>query len=117
MDEFGYLEEGEVYVTFEKADFLCDRAADLDNRRMIITRSPALHPGDIQLATNIVPSEHHPLKSLKNCIVFSQKGKRDSPSCLSEGGLDGDIYGVIWSHQAVQECKRVFRPADYPRAE
>ncbi|KAH7410523.1 rna-dependent rna polymerase [Phaeosphaeria sp. MPI-PUGE-AT-0046c] len=117
MDETGYLDEGEVYITFEKSDFLRDRALDLDNRQMIITRSPALHPGDIQLATNIIPPDHHPLQSLKNCIVFSQKGTRDLPSCLSGGDLDGDIYGVIWDRQAVQECRRTFEPADYPRAE
>jgi hypothetical protein len=117
MDETGYLEEGEVFVTFEKAPFITDRAMDLDNRRMIITRSPALHPGDIQLATNIIPPDHHPLRSLMNCIVFSQKGKRDLPSCLSGGDLDGDIYGIIWDAEAVQGCSRVFLPADYPSAQ
>jgi hypothetical protein len=117
MDETGYLEEGEVYVTFDKADFLHDRALDLDDRQMIITRSPALHPGDIQLATNVVPPDHHPLRFLRNCIVFSQKGERDLPSCLSGGDLDGDIYGIIWDQEAVQGCKHIHKPADYPRVE
>jgi hypothetical protein len=117
MDETDYLEEGEVFVTFDNAHFVQDWATDLDNCRMIITRSPALHPGDIQLATNVIPPDHHPLRSLRNCIVFSQKGERDLPSCLSGGDLDGDIYGVIWDQEAVQGCTHVFQPADYPRAE
>jgi hypothetical protein len=79
--------------------------------------SPALHPGDIQLATNVIPPYGHPLRSLKNCVVFSQKGKRDLPSQLSGGDLDGDIYNIIWDEYAVQNCKRIFEPADYPRVE
>lgn len=117
MDETGYLEEGEVYVAFDKASFIEGHSEDFDNRKMIITRSPALHPGDIQLATNIVPPDYHPLRTLKNCIVFSQKGKRDLPSCLSGGDLDGDIYGIIWDPKAVSGCKQVFEPADYPRTD
>ncbi len=27
----------------------------------------------------------------------------------------GDIYNVIWDPIAVEECKREFEPADYPR--
>ena len=117
MDETDYLEEGEVYVTFDDSIFISGHSMDLDNFQMIITRSPALHPGDIQLATNIIPPDHHPLRALKNCIVFSQKGKRDLPSCLSGGDLDGDIYGIIWDENAVRQCKRTFKPADYPRVE
>ncbi|KAJ4291658.1 hypothetical protein N0V90_009553 [Kalmusia sp. IMI 367209] len=115
MDETGYLEEGEVFVTFEKASFISCQATDIDNRPMLITRSPALHPGDIQVATNIIPPSHHPLRALKNCIVFSRKGTRDLPSCLSGGDLDGDTYGIIWDEAAVAGCQHVFEPAEYPR--
>ncbi|KAF1921282.1 RNA dependent RNA polymerase-domain-containing protein [Ampelomyces quisqualis] len=117
MDETGYLDEGEVFITFDNAHFIQDLSMDLDNCRMIITRSPALHPGDIQLATNVIPPDHHPLRSLRNCIVFSQKGERDLPSCLSGGDLDGDIYGIIWDPEAVQGCVRTYQPADYPRVQ
>ncbi|KAL1600457.1 hypothetical protein SLS60_006843 [Paraconiothyrium brasiliense] len=115
MDETEYLEEGEVFVTFDQASFIGSHTLDLDNRQMLITRSPALHPGDIQIATNIIPPEHHPLRSLRNCIVFSQKGARDLPSCLSGGDLDGDTYSVIWDKVAVSGCQRVYPPAKYPR--
>ena len=117
MDETGYLEEGEVFVTFDDADFISCRMSALDGLDIIVTRSPALHPGDIQLAFNIIPPDFHPLRMLRNCIVFSQKGKRDLPSCLSGGDLDGDLYGIIWDQRAVSQCKHIYEPADYPRVE
>lgn len=116
MDETGYLNEGEIYVAFDDALFISGHSIDLDDRLMIVTRSPALHPGDIQRARNIVPPEHHPLRTLKNCIAFSKKGKRDLPSCLSGGDLDGDTYNIIWDENVVLQCS-IFEPADYPRVE
>jgi hypothetical protein len=117
MDETGYLEEGEVFIAFDDASFISDHDSDLDNLKVIVTRSPALHPGDIQLATSVIPPRLHPLRALRNCIAFSQKGTRDLPSCLSGGDLDGDIFGIIWDQRAVHQCKHIFQPADYPRVE
>ncbi|XEU99115.1 hypothetical protein FSHL1_004402 [Fusarium sambucinum] len=116
MDETGFLNEGEVYVTYDKTYGRSNgrgiKSTLLDGR-VIVTRSPALHPGDIQLAKQVTPPQGHPLRSLQNCIVFSQKGKRDLPSMLSGGDLDGDIYNIIWDPEA--NPLRVFSPADYPR--
>ncbi|KAI1129860.1 RdRP-domain-containing protein [Nemania abortiva] len=113
MDEFGYLGDEEVFITFDKQEE--DSYPNLHNRLVIVTRSPALHPGDIQIRRAVVPPRGHPLLSLSNCIVFSQKGDRDLPSQLSGGDLDGDIYNVIWDPIAVDGCTREFAPADYPR--
>ncbi|KAI0967985.1 RNA dependent RNA polymerase-domain-containing protein [Xylaria arbuscula] len=113
MDEFGLLGDEEVFITFDKMNRRS--CPDLHNRLVIVTRSPALHPGDIQIRRAIVPPRGHPLCSLSNCIVFSQKGNRDLPSQLSGGDLDGDIYNVIWDPVAVEGCEREFEPADYPR--
>ncbi|KAI1135814.1 RdRP-domain-containing protein [Hypoxylon sp. FL0543] len=115
MDEFGYLEEDEVFVTFEKRKLHGKHHPDLHDKLVLVTRSPALHPGDIQLPRAVVPPPRHPLRSLSNCIVFSQKGKRDLPSQLSGGDLDGDIYNIIWDEEAVESSRRIFQPADYPR--
>ncbi|KAI1409975.1 RdRP-domain-containing protein [Hypoxylon sp. FL1857] len=115
MDEFGFLEEDEIYVTFEKSKLPGRNHPDLHDQLVLVTRSPALHPGDIQLSRAVVPPPRHPLRSLSNCIVFSQKGKRDLPSQLSGGDLDGDIYNIIWDKDAVDSSKREFAPADYPR--
>lgn len=115
MDEFGFLEEDEIYVTFDKKDRHSRSERELHNKNVLVTRSPALHPGDIQLRTAVLPPYWHPLRSLSNCVVFSQKGQRDLPSQLSGGDLDGDIYNIIWDEYAVASSTREFEPADYPR--
>ncbi|KAI0095603.1 RdRP-domain-containing protein [Daldinia grandis] len=117
MDEFSFLKEDEIYVTFEQEKLYRKRGVDIDlhNRLVLVTRSPALHPGDIQVRKVVVPPDYHPLRSLSNCVVFSQKGMRDLPSQLSGGDLDGDIYNIIWDDLAVNSSQREFRPADYPR--
>lgn len=108
MDETGVLEEGQIFCTF----------TDGNSKRMligklIITRSPALHPGDVQFVDAVEPPRDSPLLSLSNCVCFSSKGDRDLPSKLSGGDLDGDLYNIIWD----TGCSpvRSYVPADYPR--
>ncbi|KAF5024311.1 hypothetical protein F66182_3588 [Fusarium sp. NRRL 66182] len=116
MDETGFLEPGQIFVTFDRTHGLKNGRrikSSLRDGQVIITRSPALHPGDIQIVSMVTPPLGHPLRSLQNCVVFSQKGTRDLPSQLSGGDLDGDLYNVIWDPEAMP--KRVFHPADYPR--
>ena len=116
MDEYKFLREGEVFITFDDVPGTVRTGfSNLHGRKVLLTRSPALHPGDIQIARAVVPPKDHPLRSLSNCVVFSQKGKRDLPSQLSGGDLDGDIFNIIWDEDAVESCTRVFEPADYPR--
>jgi hypothetical protein len=97
MDETGILEEGQIFCIFDG-----DNAKKhiLIGKDLIITRSPALHPGDIQLVDAVIAPPGSPLLSLSNCICFSQKGKRDLPSQLSGGDLDGDLYNIIWDKDA-----------------
>ncbi|KAK3935151.1 RNA dependent RNA polymerase-domain-containing protein [Diplogelasinospora grovesii] len=112
MDETGYLDEGEVYVTYDTVE---GRHSEPPGAcPVIVTRSPALHPGDVQKAFNRIPPEGHALRALDNCIVFSQRGERDLPSQLSGGDLDGDLFSVIWDPDVV-DCTETFPPADYPR--
>lgn len=88
VDETGVLEEGEVYCPY-KWD---DGVEGLVTGHVLITRSPVHHPGDVQMAiavTDLNIPEDSPLKALKNCVVFSQKGTRDLPSKLAGGDLDG----------------------------
>ncbi|CEJ89894.1 hypothetical protein VHEMI05710 [[Torrubiella] hemipterigena] len=115
MDETAFLQEGEVYVDFDSkvAKTYGVDASSLSEGPLIVTRSPALHPGDVQIAALRIPPAGHPLRNLKNCIVFSQKGSRDLPSQLSGGDLDGDLYSVIWDPDAIPLYS--FAPADYPR--
>lgn len=112
MDETGYLNEGEIYVVIEKPPKGGKQV--LTGGRVIITRSPALHPGDIRVVKAVDVPDNHPLSSLANCVVFSQHGARDLPSQLSGGDLDGDLYNVIFEPDLMPR-KDIATPADYPR--
>lgn len=79
---------------------------------VVVTRSPALHPGDVQCVAAVKVPADSPLMALRNCVVFSSKGDRDLPSQLSGGDLDGDLFNVI--HDASLYPAKVAEPADYP---
>ncbi|KAL5594038.1 hypothetical protein BROUX41_001090 [Berkeleyomyces rouxiae] len=116
VDETGFLAEGEIYITIDQKPQEAVFEDLPEHGRVIVTRSPALHPGDIQIAMQRTPPDGHPLRELVNCIVFSQHGERDLPSQLSGGDLDGDIYNVIWDPVLLQTPGlKTFKPADYPR--
>lgn len=109
MDETGLLEEGQVYcIAIEEG-----RRHVITGNNLIISRAPALHPGDVQLVEGIMPPPGSPLHALSNCICFSAKGQRDLPSQLSGGDLDGDRYYIMWDKDA--RPSKTFTPADYPR--
>jgi len=109
MDETSVLNNGQVFCTFTKGN----KRQILVGKNLVITRSPALHPGDVQLVEAVNVPRDSPLLSLSNCICFSQNGDRDLPSKLSGGDLDGDLYNVVWD----SACKptHYYLPADYPR--
>jgi hypothetical protein len=108
MDETNTLKEGEVCVITEGE---CPENKFLICDRVIVTRAPALHPGDIQILTAVDVPEESPLKSLHNCIVFSQQGARDLPSQLSGGDLDGDLFHIIYDERLMPDF--TVPPADY----
>lgn len=113
MDETNFLGQNEVYISCNEFPLKPDTSPR--SILVLVTRSPALHPGDVQVAwaTNVPPG--HPLTDLRNCIVFSQTGTRDLPSQLSGGDLDGDIYHVVWDQSLGISKLKIFPPADYPR--
>ncbi|KIW00874.1 uncharacterized protein PV09_07630 [Verruconis gallopava] len=109
MDETGLLKEGEIHVAW----------IDDDDVRVIhtglvaVTRSPTIHPGDVQLAKAVDVPLDSPLRKLYNCVIFSQHGDRDLPSQLGGGDLDGDLYDVFWDPRILP--RTVARPAEYAR--
>ena len=108
MDETGYLQEGEVYCSVYKEE----EGDSVIEGQIVVTRCPALHPGDIQCVTAVdVPSDN-PMKALHHVVAFSSHGQRDLPSMLSGGDLDGDLYNIIYDHALYP--KRLAEPADYP---
>ncbi|KAI9724187.1 MAG: hypothetical protein M1828_003932 [Chrysothrix sp. TS-e1954] len=109
MDETGTLEPGQVFVCVRRLD----GSVDVLTGAAVVTRAPALHPGDMQIVHAVTVPEHSPLKALHNCVVFSQKGERDLPSQLSGGDLDGDLYNVIFDSNLWPA--QVYQAAEYPR--
>lgn len=66
-DEWGCLREGEIYATVfdERTGFV-----ESITGQVAITRSPQIHPGDLQVVTAVRRPE---LEHLKNVVVFSCK--------------------------------------------
>ncbi|KAF8299894.1 RdRP-domain-containing protein [Clavulina sp. PMI_390] len=91
-DSFSILKEGEVYIKVVEKGV----AQSALKGTVAITRSPVIHPGDLQIAQAIgeVP-ESSPLASLTNILVFSAEGERPLSNMLGGGDLDGDLFNVI----------------------
>ncbi|KAL9039155.1 MAG: hypothetical protein Q9214_004991, partial [Letrouitia sp. 1 TL-2023] len=106
MDETDFLEEGQIYCSVQN-----EKSGMVLTGRVVITRNPALHPGDIQCVDAVDAPEGSPLRDVHNCVVFSSKGKRDLPSQLSGGDLDGDLYNIIYDNDLFPQ--RTCEPADY----
>ncbi|KAG1889021.1 RNA dependent RNA polymerase-domain-containing protein [Suillus fuscotomentosus] len=88
-DEWSCLREGEVYTA------VYDERTGLNKQilgKAAITRSPQIHPGDLQVVTAVDRPE---LAHLKNVVVFSCEGQRALASCLGGGDLDGDDFNLI----------------------
>ena len=129
MDETGDLQEGQVFVITEQQAVSLVAAASntysgnedaipagkqvLVRNNIIITRSPAMHPGDVQIVHAVNVPEDSPLQHLRNVVVFSQHGSRDLASQLSGGDLDGDLYNVIYDDQL--RPVQTYVAAQYPR--
>jgi hypothetical protein len=111
MDETNTLREGEVYIVTEHETDSGRRDRHTLVRDVIVTRAPALHPGDVQVVSAVDVPDDSPLRALHDCIVFSQQGARDLPSQLSGGDLDGDPYHVIFDQRLIPKNTAI--PADY----
>ncbi|KAF7304518.1 RNA-dependent RNA polymerase [Mycena chlorophos] len=110
-DEYDVLEEGQVY---------CAITPKGNSVRKVITgpctifRSPCVHPGDARKVTavNHQAFEDYPLT---NVIVFStKKAKRDLPSMLGGGDLDGDFFTLIYDPDL--QIMREYPAMDYTPA-
>ena len=109
VDETGHLKSNEIHVIVQEKD------GEVFSKlgTCLVTRSPAMHPGDFQIVDAITVPSGSPNSHLHNCIIFSQYGERDIPSKLSGGDLDGDLYSVIFDRSLFPE--RTAAAAEYPR--
>ncbi|CAD6932173.1 unnamed protein product [Tilletia controversa] len=109
LDETGELDEGEIYVCIRSKS----RKRKVLEGQCLVTRSPMMHPGDVQFAYAIGDvKKGHPLRELHNCVVFSAKGPRPLQTMLSGGDLDGDLYNIIQYKPLLP--KSVYMPGQYP---
>ena len=129
-DEAHYLKEGEVYAAVKRSG----KATVYLEGLISISRSPCVHPGDLQVVRavgKLPPGVAPRLSALVNCVAFSMKGARfvlripatmmlirvrctgdrSLPSFLGGGDLDGDIYSLIVEEQLLPP--RTHEPAPY----
>ena len=108
VDEYNLLKPGEVYVqytilnrdTYDDDNKNDNKTTVLHNCRVVITKNPCHHPGDIRTFTAV---DYPQLKHLKDVVVFSQQGDRPAPHAISGSDLDGDEYLVVW-HTDLVPC-------------
>ncbi|KAG9099926.1 hypothetical protein FRC06_004696 [Ceratobasidium sp. 370] len=119
-DEDNYLKPRQIYACVQRYDHKTGKIDRLYFKgRLLVTRSPYIHPGDAQILYGIgAPPPDSPFAGegnhLPNCVVFSTQGHRPVPNMLGGGDLDGDLFNVIPLPELIPPHK--YMPADYPPA-
>lgn len=114
LDETATLQYGQVYVRYstDLDRFGPDDESQVLTGRVIVTKNPCIHPGDIRLLEAVnVPALSH----IRDCVVFPQIGKRPHPNEMAGSDLDGDEYSVIWYEPLL--FKRNDDPMDFYSSE
>ncbi|KAG8719642.1 hypothetical protein FRC09_010851 [Ceratobasidium sp. 395] len=92
-DEDDYLKPRQIYACVQRFDH---KTGKIDREylkgRLLVTRSPYIHPGDAQILYGIgAPPPDSPFAGednhLPNCVVFSTRGLRPVPNMLGGGDL------------------------------
>ncbi|PCH33560.1 RdRP-domain-containing protein, partial [Wolfiporia cocos MD-104 SS10] len=113
-DVHGWLQEGEIFACIDPQDH--SGLIYLEGLTLI-SRSPTIHPGDVQVVHAIgrpPPGSPFERESLRNSVVFSIHGDRPLPSYLGGGDLDGDVYNLTTLPSL--RPQRLFEPASYEPA-
>ncbi|KAI2469302.1 RNA dependent RNA polymerase-domain-containing protein [Annulohypoxylon bovei var. microspora] len=110
VDFLGVLEEDEVHLGFS-SKFADEHSGFsetfLHGMDVLVARTPAHYPSDIQRVKAVFKPE---LGSLKDVIIFPTKGDIPLADKLSGGDYDGDIAWVCWEPTIVNN----FRNAEMP---
>ncbi|KAJ1021719.1 hypothetical protein NDA13_005334 [Ustilago tritici] len=97
VDEFNYLGKNEIFVQVNDKE---DGQYRIIEGRVMIGRSPTIHPGDVRIVTAVKPPPTHPLRQLRNVVVFNKHlHGRPLQSMLSGADFDGDIFTIYEDEQ------------------
>ncbi|KZV62230.1 RdRP-domain-containing protein [Peniophora sp. CONT] len=105
VDVHDTLKDSEIYACVQHRD----GPLNYLEGPVLISRSPVIHPGDVQVAHAIgrpPTGSSFAKEPLPNMVVFSARGPRPLPSCLGGGDLDGDLYNII----PLSECPEFTLP-------
>ncbi|CAF4280883.1 unnamed protein product [Rotaria sp. Silwood2] len=114
VDEYGVLEYGQVFIQYSlmnenKLILTKEEESSRKNHinqceilttKVVITKNPCHHPGDLRTFDAVDCPE---LRHLKDVIVFPQKGPRPHSNEISGSDLDGDEYVVIWHKDLIPQ--------------
>ncbi|RUP51905.1 RNA dependent RNA polymerase-domain-containing protein [Jimgerdemannia flammicorona] len=115
VDETCTLGEDEVFVQAPILEFVdpfeppSKRSMKVLEGYVVVMRNPSLHPGDIRIL-KAVQCEPLSLNKMKNCVVFSSRGKRPVPNMMSGGDL-GELRVIHISHNVNLRDDRFCRKA------
>ncbi|KAI1325227.1 hypothetical protein F5Y16DRAFT_278020 [Xylariaceae sp. FL0255] len=102
IDFLGILKEDEVHLGFSSKFVDEDSGFSetyLDGMDILVARTPAHFPSDIQRVKAVHKTE---LGSLKDVIIFPRTGNEPLADKLSGGDYDGDIAWVCWEPAIVE---------------
>jgi RNA-dependent RNA polymerase len=104
LDETGLLPEGCVFLQPRRSRGSPETDTDVSSKHLdhfapilgpvMITKHPALHPGDVRMLLAVDIPE---LRDHKNVLLFSQRGSdRPEADKMSGSDLDGDEFAITW---------------------
>ncbi|KAF8151715.1 RNA dependent RNA polymerase-domain-containing protein [Crassisporium funariophilum] len=109
------LGETEIYACIQKPG---DPEPTWLEGNASISRSPVVHPGDVQRVRVIGKPPDDMLclfRHMKNVVVLPSKGSRSLASCLGGGDVDGDKFAVV-CHKPLLPTS-IEQPASYDAGE
>ncbi|CAF3922281.1 unnamed protein product [Rotaria sp. Silwood2] len=114
VDEYNVLKPDQVFIQYtilgRDRNNNKSKTEILDQCKVVITKNPCHHPGDIR---TFIAINHPKLEHLKDVVVFSQQGDRPAPHDISGSDLDGDEYLVVWHEDLVPNKTNNSSPYDF----
>jgi RNA-dependent RNA polymerase len=104
LDESGLLPDGCVFLQLQRSCGSSETDANASSKDpnhfapilgpVMVTKHPALHPGDVRMLLAVDIPE---LRGHKNVLLFSQRGSdRPEADKMSGSDLDGDEFAITW---------------------